>query len=29
VRLYHDVGFVAVKTLYRELAAEPEAEYSI
>jgi ribosomal protein S18 acetylase RimI-like enzyme len=29
VRLYHEVGFIATKTLYRELTAEPEAEYSI
>lgn len=29
VRLYHDIGFIAVKTLYRELVSEPEAEYSI
>ncbi len=29
VRLYHQVGFVACKTLYRELRCEPEEEYSI
>jgi ribosomal protein S18 acetylase RimI-like enzyme len=28
VRLYHESGFIATKTLYRELAAEPETEYS-
>jgi GNAT superfamily N-acetyltransferase len=29
VRLYHQVGFIACKTLYRELLFQPEEEYSI
>ena len=29
VRLYHEVGFISTRTLYRELAAELEEEYSI
>jgi ribosomal protein S18 acetylase RimI-like enzyme len=29
VRLYHDVGFIATATLYRELIAQPEVQYSI
>lgn len=28
-RLYHQIGFIVQKTLYREFAAEPEHEYAI
>ena len=28
-RLYHEVGFIIRKTLYREFAVQPEVEYSI
>lgn len=29
VRLYHEIGFLTCKTLYRELVVEPDEEYSI